>query len=85
MKRLLVFSLLSILAASATGCYHNCCKPRPQQQCRPACAPVATPCCSPGTEYATPGGIITSAPTLSVPQNYAPAVVPGPAAYVPAQ
>lgn len=84
MKRLLIFSFLSIFAASASGCF-NCCQPRKPQACRPACAPApAAACCSPGTEFATPG-IITTAPTLSVPQNYAPAVVPGPAAYVPAQ
>jgi hypothetical protein len=83
MKRLLFLTFLSIVAAASTGCFHNCCAPK-KQQCRPACAPVANPCCTPGDSYATPG-IITTAPTLSVPQNYAPAVVPGPAAYVPAQ
>ena len=80
MNRLLVLTTLVILAVESTGCV--CCPPRKSAQCRP-CAPVAAPCCTDGGSYATPG-IITTAPTLSVPQNYAPAVIPGPAAYVPA-
>ncbi len=81
MKRLLVLTVLSVLAAGFTGCA-SCCPPRKTQPCRPCMQAPA--CCGGAESYSTPG-VITTSPTLSVPQNFAPQVIPGPAAYVPAQ
>ena len=66
MRKFLILSVLSLLTASTTGCFHNCCGPgfggglfakqRPQptqvQCCRPCCPP---PCCDPcATTIVTP-------------------------------
>jgi hypothetical protein len=80
MKRLLILTMLAALTAPSAGC-SSCCPPR-RPQYRP-CVPAPT-CCTPTEGYTTPG-IITTAPTLSMPQNVPPVqVIPGPAAYVPA-
>lgn len=82
MKRLLVLTFLSILSAGSVGC--TCCGHHKQQTCAPQCVPAAQPCCGGAMGYSTPG-IITTQPTMTVPQSFGPQVIPGPAAYVPAQ
>jgi hypothetical protein len=76
MRKLLILSVLSLLTAGTTGCFHNCCGPSmgglfarcPQQQqqmqcCQPVqCCPQ--PCCDPC------GGAMTTttmSPVMSAP------------------
>ena len=57
MKRLLILTMLSVLAAAASGCTStNYCQPAPSC-CEPACgAPIVTP--APGMYGPTPAMIV---------------------------
>jgi hypothetical protein len=73
MRKLLILSVLSLMTAGTTGCFHNCCGPglggglfarRPQpaqavQCCQPVpCCPQ--PCCDP-----CGGAVTTMSPVMS--------------------
>jgi hypothetical protein len=72
MRKLLILSVLSLLTAGTTGCFHNCCGPgmggslfarRPQPQAAQCCQPVQCcpqPCCDPCA-----GAVTTMSPVMT--------------------
>jgi hypothetical protein len=78
MKRLLVLTILSVIAASTEGCRSRGAACRPMCVAAPTCCPA--PACGGAVEaYSTPG-VITTSPGIMLPAQ----TVPGPETYVPA-
>ncbi len=77
MKRLLVLTILSVSVASSACCA----RPSRCTPCRPPCMPTSA--CGGAVEtYSTPT-IMTTTPTLTMPQSMPAQNIPGPDAYVP--